>query len=86
VTDHLDQRIRKMLSDVTAVPVERIHDGDRLREDLGLDSVGSMELLSMIAEDFDLDISMEEAMQADTVGLVVKLAEGKLNGTAHAEG
>lgn len=78
----LDHRIRKMLSDVTAVPVERIHAGDRLREDLGLDSVGAMELLSMMAEDFDLDISMEEAMQADTVARVLELAEGKLHGAA----
>lgn len=79
-----DARIRKILSDLTAIPVERIQDGDRLREDLGLDSVASMELLSMLAETFDIDVSMEEAMQADTVGSVMELARRRLGVPAEA--
>lgn len=79
-----DAQIRKILSDLTAIPVERIQDGDRLREDLGLDSVASMELLSMLAETFDIDVSMEEAMQADTVGSVMELARRRLGVPAEA--
>lgn len=79
-----DARIRKILSDLTAIPVERIQDGDRLREDLGLDSVASMELLSMLAETFDIDVSMEEAMQADTVASVMELARRRLGVPAEA--
>lgn len=79
-----DHRIRRILSDLTAVPTDRIHDGDRLREDLGLDSVASMELLSMLAETFDIDVSMEEAMAAETVGAVMDLAKRRLDGPATA--
>ncbi|MDP2311569.1 MAG: acyl carrier protein [Pseudomonadota bacterium] len=66
-----EDRVRQILSDLTAVPVAEIKIGDRLREDLGLDSVGSMELLSMLAEEFDIDVEMEEAAAvADVAGLM----------------
>jgi acyl carrier protein len=40
---------------------------DRLREDLGMDSLGSLELLSTISEELKLDLEMEEAMGISTV-------------------
>ena len=74
----LETRVHKILSDLTAIPPEKIHPQDRLREDLGLDSVGSMELLSMLAEEFDIQVEMEEAMEATSVELVVSLARDRL--------
>ncbi len=66
-----EDRVRQILSDLTNVPPADIRAGDRLREDLGLDSVGSMELLSMLAEEFDIDVEMEEAAAvADVAGLM----------------
>lgn len=78
-----EQRILRILSDLTAVPVDDIKPGDRLREDLGLDSVGSMELLSMLAEEFDIEVEMEEAVSIDSVGGVMDLARRHL-GEAYA--
>lgn len=69
-----EQRILQILSDLTAVPKAEIKVEDRLREDLGLDSVGSMELLSMLAEEFDIEVEMEEAVGVDSVGGVFDLA------------
>ncbi len=40
---------------------------DRLREDLGMDSLGSLELLSTISEELKLDLEMEAAMGISTV-------------------
>lgn len=76
-----EQRILQILSDLTATPVGEIKADDRLREDLGLDSVGSMELLSMLAEEFDIEVEMEEAVGVDSVSGVMDLARRHL---AHA--
>ena len=46
-------------------------DGQRLREDLGLDSLQSMELLFRISDKFMLDLEMEDVMDLQTVGQVV---------------
>jgi acyl carrier protein len=78
----LDTRIRRILSDLTAIPADQIKPEDRLREDLGLDSVGSMELLSMLAEEFDIEVEMEEAIQARSVGGVLDLARARLGDAA----
>jgi acyl carrier protein len=70
----LEQRIVQILSQLCAVRPSDIKMQDRLREDLGLDSVGSMELLSMLAEDLNLDVPLEEAMAVTTVGAAVEMA------------
>jgi len=44
-----------------------IRSTDRLREDLGMDSLGSLELLSTISEELKLDLEMEAAMGISTV-------------------
>ena len=75
----LTQRIFKMMAQLTVVRVPDIKLEHRLREDLGLDSVCSMELLSMLAEEFDLDVPMEEAAQITTVAATVAMARRHLD-------
>ncbi len=70
----LETSVVKMVADLSATRAEQIKPTDRLREDLGLDSVSSMELLSMLAEDLDLDVEMEDAMSVTTVQGVVDMA------------
>ncbi len=48
-----------------------IHNADRLREDLGLDSLNAMELLSAITEKYEVDVDIEEVQDVKTVGDVV---------------
>lgn len=50
----------------------------RLRADLALDSVASLELLSMIDEAFGLEIEIEEVAGIDTVGGIIALAEARV--------
>ena len=45
-----------------------VQDAQRLREDLGLDSLQSMELLSRISDKYMLDLDMEDVMGLQTVG------------------
>jgi acyl carrier protein len=77
--DVLQQQIFSMMAQLSVVRAPDIKLEHRLREDLGLDSVSSMELLSMLAEQLNLDVPMEEAAHvatvADTIAMVQKHLE-----------
>jgi acyl carrier protein len=76
--DALTQRILSMMAQLTTVKAADIRPEHRLREDLGLDSVCSMELLSMLAEELQLDVPMEEAAQVTTVSGTIEMARRHL--------
>ena len=69
----VEETVFRVISELTAIEPDEIKPEDRLRGDLGLDSVSSMELLSMLAEEFDVDVEMEEVVQVTTVSGVVDL-------------
>ena len=74
----IDQTVFRLISELTAIEPDDISAEDSLRGDLGLDSVSSMELLSMLAEEFDVDVEMEEVVQVTTVGGVIELVQRSL--------
>ncbi len=76
--EELPKRIAAMVAQLTVVKAVDIKPEHRLREDLGLDSVCSMELLSMLAEELDLDVPMEEAAQVTTVAGTIEMARRHL--------
>lgn len=78
MNDELATRVTGMVAQLTTVKAQDIKSTHRLREDLGLDSVCSMELLSMLAEELDLDVPMEEAARVDTVAGAIELARRHL--------
>jgi acyl carrier protein len=56
-----------LLAEIAETEVRSIRDTQRLREDLGLDSLQSLELLSSIGEALRIDLDVEEAMGIRTV-------------------
>ncbi len=66
-TDLLD-----ILSKLADLDTSQVKDADRLREDLGLDSLQSMELLSRISDLYELEIEVEDVMDVQTVADVVQ--------------
>jgi acyl carrier protein len=50
-----------------------------LREDLGLDSMSTIELVYQIEEVFDLEVPNEDLTKLTTVGSVVEYVENRLN-------
>ena len=63
--------LRSVLSRMADVPEGGISLDDDLREDIGLDSLQSMELLSRISERWEVDVEMEDMIDVKTVGNVV---------------
>ncbi len=63
--------LKQTLSKLAETPVEKISLEDDLREDIGLDSLQSMELLSRISERWDVDVEMEDMIDVKTVRDIV---------------
>jgi acyl carrier protein len=57
----------KLIAEIAETEVRSIRDTQRLREDLGLDSLQSLELLSTIGEALKIDLDVGEAMAIRTV-------------------
>ena len=70
----IDDIIRRIRPDFKGT----ISDGDRLREDIGLDSLHAMELLSAVTEKYELDVDIEEVQEVKTVGDVVSFLQSSM--------
>jgi acyl carrier protein len=64
--------------------VSKIHLEDKLRADLGLDSLAMIELLFKVEEAFDLEIPNDDLSKITTVGDVVAYVEERLGSAASA--
>ena len=73
-TLEIEDRVRQMIREVTAIPVHKIELHHHLREDLGMDSVRAMELISVLDEELDVEVDLDEALAVQTVAQVVDLA------------
>lgn len=71
-------QIRTALAEHLKRDVSRVQPGNRLREDLGLDSLAMIELLFKIEEHFDLEIPNEDLSRITTVADVAAYVEEKL--------
>ena len=74
----VSERVLAIVAELTNLTAAEVKPGDRLREDLGLDSMQSMELLSRVSEEFEVDPDMEQAMHVHTVDEVITLLSGHL--------
>jgi acyl carrier protein len=56
-----------ILAEIAEVDVQKLKGTDRLREDLGMDSLSSLELISSLGDKLRLDLQIEDAMDIRTV-------------------
>ncbi len=60
-------RLVAIIAEILEIDPRTVSGGQRLREDLGMDSLGSLELLSTISEQLRIDLEMEDALDIVTV-------------------
>lgn len=71
-------RVRSALAEYLKRDVKTIKSGDTLRDDLGLDSLATIELVYQIEEAFDLEIPDNDLPGLVTVANVTAYIEGKV--------
>lgn len=75
------ERIRAIISDQLMVEPEEVTDEASFVEDLGADSLDTVELIMEFEDEFGIEVSDEDAEKISTVGEAIayleKLVEGK---------
>jgi acyl carrier protein len=69
------ERVKKIIVDLLGVEPERVTPDARFREDLEADSLDLVELIMAVEEEFQGEISDEEAQKLRTVGEAVAYVE-----------
>ncbi len=64
--NNLRARMQKLVAEIMEMEVSEIKPESRLREDLGMDSLGSLELLSTIGDELGLHLDVDDAMDIVT--------------------
>lgn len=74
MADTLD-RVKRVVAETLRIDAERVTDNARFVEDLGAESVQSIELVAAFEEEFDIDMDEEAALQVKNVGDAVQFIE-----------
>jgi acyl carrier protein len=75
----VSERLNGVLVSELGLDAEKINDDAHFEEDLDVDSLGVVELLMALEDEFGVKIPDEEAESIMTVGQAVDLVHGKLN-------
>jgi acyl carrier protein len=73
------ERAKKVVSEVLGVDKNKIKLEDRFVEDLGAESVQSLELVAAFEEEFDIEMDEEKALEVKTVGKAVEFIKEYLS-------
>jgi acyl carrier protein len=68
-------RVKRVVAETLHVAVERVTDRARFVEDLGAESIQSMELVAAFEEEFDINMDEEAALQVKGVSDAVSFIE-----------
>ena len=71
-------KVKELIIEKLGVDAEKVTDDASFVEDLGADSLDTVELVMDFEEEFDLEIPDEEAEKLTTVGAAIKYLEEKL--------
>lgn len=78
MSDNAD-RVKRVVADTLKVEQDRITDNARFVEDLGAESIQSIELVAAFEEEFDIDMDEEAALGVKNVADAVNFIEKHLN-------
>jgi acyl carrier protein len=77
--DNIASKVKEITSEQLGVDESQITPEAKFVDDLGADSLDTVELVMALEEEFDLEISDEEAEKLTTVNRVISYIEGCLD-------
>ena len=75
--DVSQDKVRQIIADQLGVKKEEVTDGAKFVDDLGADSLDTVELVMALEEEFGIEIPDEEAEKLATVGDALRYIEEK---------
>ena len=79
MSDDISSKVKKIVADHLGIDETKINDDSSFIDDLGADSLDTVELVMAFEEEFGSEISDSQAEKTLTVGDAVKFIEGKSN-------
>ena len=76
--EEIEEKVKDIIAKELGVNPEQVTQTASLSEDLGADSLDTVELVMAIEQEFSVDVPDDAAEKLRTVGDVVKYIEGKL--------
>lgn len=77
--EQVSERLGGVLVSELGLDADKINDNAHFEEDLDVDSLGVVELLMALEDEFGVKIPDEEAESIMTVGQAIDMVHGKLN-------
>ena len=68
----VEERVKAVTAKVLGLDADQIHAENSVAEDLGAESVQSIELVAMFEEEFGIEMDEDAALSVETVGSAVK--------------
>ena len=79
VLENLEERVKKIIVTQLAVDAGEVTAQSQFVQDLGADSLDTVELVMALEEEFDIEIPDEDAEKIKTVGEAVTYIKDKLS-------
>ena len=74
----VEKRVKKVIAKTLKVGPSCMTDDSRFVEDLGAESIQSVELIAVFEEEFDIEMDEEAALAIKTVGNAIEFIEKML--------
>ena len=75
MASHIEQKVREIIVEQLGVDPEQVTHEASFVDDLGADSLDTVELVMALEEEFDLEIPDEDAEKITTVGEAIEYIE-----------
>ena len=79
MSDDISSKVKKIVADHLGIEEVKVNDDSSFIDDLGADSLDTVELVMAFEEEFGAEISDTEAEKILTVGDAIKFIESKSN-------
>ena len=79
MADEVSSKVKKIVADHLGIEEVKVNDDSSFIDDLGADSLDTVELVMAFEEEFGSEISDSEAEKILTVGDAIKFIESKSN-------
>jgi acyl carrier protein len=76
----VDEKVKSIIAEQLGVKSEEVTDQASFIDDLGADSLDTVELIMALEEEFNVEIPDEDAEKMNTVGDAIKYIESKAAG------